>query len=285
MIRVLEQGRPYTGEIAWANDRMRWVDVASPTPDERQMLRAKLGLDPESDGPVASLDRERFGALRRMDRTVDVNEVRLYTKQNTMVTVRQEHVPALEWVWDDLQEGRVSMADVTSVSKSLLEALAREAMTIVDDLVRRAEEVEELAHKGARETGDRVQRLARVGAQTRRLAADERANAERMSRGRRGLGEPQLWADVELRLGELREVIGDVREVYAAALSHRTNDVINRLTILSTVFLPITFITGFFGQNFEQMPFDHDALMWGMLASCVVIPAGMIAWFRRSGWM
>jgi magnesium transporter len=66
--------------------------------------------------------------------------------------------------------------------------------------------------------------------------------------------------------------------------SNRTNEIVKRLTLLSAVFMPLTFITGFFGQNFAHLPFHSDALMYAMVACCLVIPTVMVLAFRRSGW-
>jgi magnesium transporter len=67
-------------------------------------------------------------------------------------------------------------------------------------------------------------------------------------------------------------------------VANRTNEIMKRLTLLSAVFLPLAFVTGFFGQNFAHLPFSSDALMWAMIVACVAIPAAMITWFYRSGW-
>ena len=48
--------------------------------------------------------------------------------------------------------------------------------------------------------------------------------------------------------------------------------------------MPLTFITGFFGQNFEHLPFHSDALMYSMVATCALIPTAMVFLFKRSGW-
>jgi magnesium transporter len=58
-----------------------------------------------------------------------------------------------------------------------------------------------------------------------------------------------------------------------------------RLGVLSAIFLPLTFITGFFGQNFTHLPFGSSAWLAAMLASCALVPAGMLWWFYRSRWL
>jgi magnesium transporter len=81
-----------------------------------------------------------------------------------------------------------------------------------------------------------------------------------------------------------RDLLGNALEAYLSMTANRTTEIMKRLTLLSAVFLPLTFITGFFGQNFEHLPFHSDALMYVMLACCALIPSGMVLWFRRSGW-
>jgi magnesium transporter len=68
-------------------------------------------------------------------------------------------------------------------------------------------------------------------------------------------------------------------------VSQRTNEIMKSLTLLSAVFLPRTFLTGFFGQNFESLPYKRGEVMYVMMALCVLIPAGMYAWFRSRRWL
>ena len=82
-----------------------------------------------------------------------------------------------------------------------------------------------------------------------------------------------------------RELLGNVLDAFQWTVSQRTNDIMKRLTIVSAIFLPLTFITGFFGQNFEGMPFDSHYLMLLMLASCAVVPVVMLWFFLRSKWL
>jgi magnesium transporter len=63
-----------------------------------------------------------------------------------------------------------------------------------------------------------------------------------------------------IRLSELndnyRELLASVRDIYVSTVSNRLNEIMKRLTVVATLFLPLTFITGFFGQNFKWMV-DH----------------------------
>jgi magnesium transporter len=81
-----------------------------------------------------------------------------------------------------------------------------------------------------------------------------------------------------------RDLLSNALEAYLWNESQRTNEIVKRLTLLSAIFLPLTFITGFFGQNFDGMPFESNLLLLLMLLSCAAIPIGMVWYFIRSKW-
>jgi magnesium transporter len=86
-----------------------------------------------------------------------------------------------------------------------------------------------------------------------------------------------------------RDMLGNCFDAYLSGVSNKTNGVMKSLAIMSAIFLPLSFIVGFFGQNFDDFPLfpqwvHNDTLMWIMFASCVVVPMILIISFRRSGW-
>jgi magnesium transporter len=75
-------------------------------------------------------------------------------------------------------------------------------------------------------------------------------------------------------------------QIHFSALSHRTNEIMRVLTALTAVFLPLNFITGFFGMNFEFLPLIHSATaMWVMLAVMASILASVVAVFWRKRYL
>lgn len=82
-----------------------------------------------------------------------------------------------------------------------------------------------------------------------------------------------------------RDLLGNCVDAYLSSVGQRTNEVMKQLTILSAVMLPLTFLSGFFGMNFEMLPFKSvpvfAATLVGML---VLLPVGMITWFRHKKW-
>ena len=83
-----------------------------------------------------------------------------------------------------------------------------------------------------------------------------------------------------------RELVAGVMEVNLSAASNRLNKVMKVLTIISTIFIPLTFIVGVYGMNFEFMPELEQPLaypiVWGLMAA---IALGMILFFKRRKWM
>jgi magnesium transporter len=84
----------------------------------------------------------------------------------------------------------------------------------------------------------------------------------------------------------LRDVLTGLFDIYLSAVSNRMNEVMKVLTIIATIFIPITFVAGLYGMNFEGMP----ELKWkygypAALAFMGVMALGMVAYFRKKEWL
>ncbi|HUT35218.1 MAG TPA: magnesium/cobalt transporter CorA [Planctomycetota bacterium] len=83
-----------------------------------------------------------------------------------------------------------------------------------------------------------------------------------------------------------RELAGGLMDVYLSSLSNKMNNVMKVLTVIATIFMPLTFVAGIYGMNFEHMPELH--WRWGYLAVWIVIAVitlFMLWFFRRMGWL
>lgn len=82
-----------------------------------------------------------------------------------------------------------------------------------------------------------------------------------------------------------RELASDIRDSYISLNSHQTNHVMKVLTVITTIFMPLTFIAGIYGMNFQYMP----ELTWKygyfiILGLMFLVGVGMSLWFKKKGW-
>jgi magnesium transporter len=83
-----------------------------------------------------------------------------------------------------------------------------------------------------------------------------------------------------------RDTLSSLLDLYMSSISHRMNEIMKVLTIMATIFIPLTFIAGIYGMNFEYMPElkwrGGYFMVWGVMISCVV---AMLIYFRRNKWL
>jgi magnesium transporter len=83
-----------------------------------------------------------------------------------------------------------------------------------------------------------------------------------------------------------RDLLNNIKDTYLSVVAQRTNDVMRVLTVFSAIVLPLSLLAGIYGMNFERMP--ELGSPWGyplVLAAMAVVAGGMLAWFRRKGWI
>ena len=88
-----------------------------------------------------------------------------------------------------------------------------------------------------------------------------------------------------------REIGSDLRDIYLASINNRMNDVMKVLTVIATIFMPLTFITGYYGMNFNtESPWNMPLLnyRYGSLVAVAIMlltTVGMVVFFWRRGWL
>ncbi|GGC79542.1 putative metal ion transporter YfjQ [Thalassobacillus devorans] len=102
----------------------------------------------------------------------------------------------------------------------------------------------------------------------------------------------EYFADVHDHLIKLADVIAsnrdltqDIRDSYLSLTSHQQNKTMQVLTVISVIFMPLTFIAGVYGMNFENMPELDEPfaypLVWFIM---IALSVAMIIWFKKKGW-
>lgn len=88
----------------------------------------------------------------------------------------------------------------------------------------------------------------------------------------------------------LRDLIAGALDTYLSVVSNRTNEIMKALTLVTVLFMPLTFLVGFFGMNFFgdniHLPYRmwRGALFWGNNLLMIATPVGLWLWARRRGW-
>jgi magnesium transporter len=82
-----------------------------------------------------------------------------------------------------------------------------------------------------------------------------------------------------------RDLVSNVVDAHLAAVSNRLNEVMKVLTSVATVLLILNVVTGFFGQNWEFIPYGSRALFWASMVVMLLGTLGAAWYFRRKGWL
>jgi magnesium transporter len=83
-----------------------------------------------------------------------------------------------------------------------------------------------------------------------------------------------------------REMVGSLIDIYLSSMSNRTNEVMKVLTVVATIFIPLTFIVGLYGMNFSNMPELNSEWGYpGVLLLMLLVAGGMLLYFHRKKWI
>jgi magnesium transporter len=141
-----------------------------------------------------------------------------------------------------------------------------------------------------------VMALKRSVLRLRRISGKQMDILHRMSRGEFALIPDDMrpfYRDVYdhlVRVVDLaesyRDLISSSLEAYLSVVSNRLNEIMKVLTIFSAIMLPLTFIAGVYGMNFENMPELHSRYgYYAVWVIMIVVAVGMLLFFKRRGWI
>jgi magnesium transporter len=288
-----------------------WIDLVGASDAELAELRQKFGFHPLALDDVRSYEQrpklEEFGdhlflvvhrlEVGRSGERLESDELHAFLGTNYLVTAHADTCVEIGAVMTRLEHDvEIQTRGPAFWFYLVSEAVADASSTEIDELGGELDALEESVLTGrAQDVLENLLHLKRKLATARRLVSPQRdvyaalakfrsdAVPERTAVYFRNVYD-QLVRTLET-LDSLRELTGNALEAHFSILSQRTNEIMKHLTVLSSIFLPLTFVTGFFGQNFEHLPFGSDALMWTGILSCVALPATMLTWFRFKRWL
>jgi magnesium transporter len=178
----------------------------------------------------------------------------------------------------------------------LVDLLTADYMPVIDRIDDAVDALEEeIFNRATPATLNRLFTLKRAALHMRRIIAPQREVLNRLARDDYVMIDARdrvYFRDVYdhlVRLADinegLRDLISGSLDTYLSVTSNRINEVMKVLTVISALFMPISFLAGFFGMNFTTLPFDSPWLLAAAVALMGLTPVGMYVWFKRRGWM
>lgn len=234
---------------------------------------------------------------------LEIVELDVFLGKNYLVTHHDEPIPALDRVWTAIQrDERHRKAGADHLLYLLVDELTIDFMTTVDEIDEEIEFIEDLVfEKPTNAVVQRIFALKRVTLYLRRSLAPMREVLNKLARDDYPAIDSKdriYFRDVYdhfVRLHDiaesLRDLVSGVLDTYLSVVNNRMNDIMKTLTLITTLFMPISFLAGFFGMNFFQ-PISTSLMPWTgeqpFLFTMVVflgLPGLMYLWMRRRGWM
>jgi magnesium transporter len=298
-------------DLSELRDRPCWLDISEPNSADLELAARELGLHPlavedaqqRHERPkIDQYDDHYFIVFYALEEpspnVVREIEISIFMKHNAIVTVHEGEFTARATVERRFREGKLQTTGL--LLHALLDTLVDQYFTVIDSLGERVELLEQMVVGGDAQDYDTSIRelfvLKRDLLSVRRRIAPEREVLAALVRGDiqelRETGRRAYFQDVYDHINRVtdeidtfRELTSNVIDAHLASVSNRLNEVLKVLTSVATVLLVLTLVTGFFGQNWEAIPYGSNELFWASVAFMVVLAAGTALYFRRKGWL
>ncbi|HEX8821036.1 MAG TPA: magnesium/cobalt transporter CorA [Archangium sp.] len=311
-VLLLNEGKAVSGgEELLAQPGPKWIDVLNTTEEEMTRLGERYGLHKLAMEDCLHLDQRpkleeypnhQFIVLQGFTASagdvcdLTLHEHHFFLGPDWIISVHELPFEGLEQVrrrvLDDPQTMRGRGVDF--LLYLMADALMDRNFPILDSFNDELEDLESAIFENAKpEQLQRIFELKRGLVTLRRVLSPQRDVLGLLAR--RGIPNVQertalYFRDVYdhlIRLYEQidagRDLLGNVMDGYLSMMANRTNDITKQLTIFSTIFLPLSFITGFFGQNFDLL--SHRGYFWLMMGMVISLPVTLMFWFRRKNWI
>jgi magnesium transporter len=288
-----------------------WLDLHGPSAEDLELMGEVFGFH-----PLAIEDAINFGQRPKLDDyddfaflvvyghapdEDDLVEIHCFYSERFLVTVRRDHCPAFFEARDRHARRGNLLDEPPLVLHRLVDGLVDSFFPLLaqyDELIDAIEEA--IAVKPDDEQLRRIFLLKRRLVGLRKVIAPQRDLAASIARGTQPLPGGTAESERAFRdvydhlirltdqLDSYRDLVTSVMDVYLSTVSNRLNAVMKQLTVLATIFLPLTFVSGFFGQNFTWMvdAIGGEAAFWAAGVGLQLgVAIALLAFFRRLRWI
>ena len=296
-------------ELALKEGRLLWLDLHGTDDEVLTLLREVFKIHPLAVEDVKEFQQRpkiedydnfvsivAYGARQLGEPMI---EVHCFIAERFLVSVHRDDMPAVTEACGTL--GRLPTDRRLVALYRLLDALVDTMFPFLAAMDERIDELEDQFFVNPRESQlAELFSLKRQLVNLRKLVSPQRDMVSTM------MGQvvniPGMTAESEryvrdlydhlIRISDMvdsyRDLLSGALDAYMSMVSNRLNDVMKQLTIIATVFLPLSFLTGFFGQNFVWLVsrIGSTAAFWGVgVGTELVAVAALLIMFRRRGWM
>lgn len=228
----------------------------------------------------------------------DVLELDIFLGKNFLVTVSTSPImPPVNKTWDLLEKDkRLQVGGADFLCHAVLDVLVDDYMPLLDNMEDEIEKLEDMVlEKPKAETLERILTLKHSIMILRHIIWPQREVINRLSRDEFPMIDAQsriYFRDIYdhlIRIQEMSENIRDVvsgsLDIYLNSTSLRLNEIMKALTIVSTIFLPLSFVAGNYGMNFKFLPEVNWQYGYPMVIGIyILIVVGMLSFFKKRGW-
>jgi len=228
-----------------------------------------------------------------------------YLKGNVLISFQERPGDC----WDPLRQrlrqrrGKVAINDLDYLLYSMLDAIVDSYFPVLEQLVEQVDQLEaDITEQVSTEQMSRIHELRGQLLSLRRSIRPHREMINELVRD----SIPQIHPETRVHLRDCydhviqvvdtvdtyREVTSDLRDFYLSSVSNSMNEVMKLLTIISTIFIPLSFVAGVYGMNFdpEVSPWNMPELKWRYgyvfaLAIMSIMAGGLLIYFRRRRWI
>jgi magnesium transporter len=294
-----------------AGEGFFWLDLDQPDADDYAILRDVFKFH-----PLAVEDSEKFEQRAKLDEYDDfvfivvygavpdddrLVEVHCFYSDKFLVTVHRDECPAFTEVRQRYVKRQKAVDDPGRLLYRIIDALVDSFFPILADFDDRIDELENQTFLNASDAQlQEIFQMKRLLVGMRKAITPQRDMFASLSGGVAQLPgmteeDERYFRDIYdhlIRISDLidtyRDLLTSSMDVYLSTVSNRLNSVMKQLTIMATIFLPLSFITGFFGQNFGWMigHIKSGAVFVGLgIGVEILTVAALFTLFKRRGWL
>ena len=291
---------------------MFWVDLAAPTDDESRLLSDVFHFHPLSvEDARSSLQYPKvepypaylYLVLHGIDLAKGTSQfatrdVDFFLGRNYLVTVHDGQSRSIHRIHElcDQHERILSEGPVALLHR-IVDSMVDQYRPAIQELEGRLDKVEDLAFSGHEHIARQIIKLKRELGMLRRVIMPQRDVIGRLARREfSAIGDEMAYRfrDVYDHMARytdeaflFQERVTGIHEVSLATVSNRLNRVMKVLTVMSTIFLPLTVLTSMWGMNIDlpRFPGSDAAQFWWVASVMIAITAVMLVLFRRFRWI